>query len=255
MQHDSLLVIVPTYHERENLPEFLRRLHAVRERAHVLIVDDASGDGTPAWVRAQPGFGKTLHLIARPGKQGLGTAYAAGFRWALERPYAQIVQMDADLSHDPVEIPKMLERLDAVEAVIGSRFSGGVRVVNWPIARLLLSLAAAQYVRLLTGMPLSDPTGGYKCFRRSALEKIDWPKIRANGYAFQIEITHSLWRQGVPMAEHPITFEGRQSGDSKMSGAIAFEAAWRTAWLAAQSLFGIRRRWEKPPGMHERPRK
>jgi dolichol-phosphate mannosyltransferase len=236
------LVLLPTYREMQNLPSLTARLWEVAPETHVCVVDDASGDGIPEWVRSHDDFGRRLFLIARPGKQGLGTAYLAGFQWALERDYTHILQMDADGQHDPAALPQFVAACgDGTALVLGSRYRDGVRIVNWPIRRLLLSLGASYYVRILTGMPFTDPTSGYKCFSHRALEQIDLSEIRSNGYAFQIETTFAVWRRGLAVTEIPIFFEGRHAGHSKMSGAIAREAAWqvlRLAWL----------RWSQSPG-------
>ncbi len=225
MDADRLLVIIPTYAERTNLPPLLERIRAESPQAHALIVDDASGDGTPEWIRQHPEFQKMLFLVERSGKQGLGTAYLEGFRWALQHDYAIIAQMDADLSHDPAHLVRFQNALrEGADIALGSRYQDGVRVLNWPISRLLLSLGAALYVRCITRMPFTDPTSGFKAFRREALAKLDLHAITANGYGFQIEVTHWFWRHDFKIAEVPIVFEGRHLGTSKMSGGIAREA-------------------------------
>ncbi|PTX97593.1 dolichyl-phosphate beta-D-mannosyltransferase [Verrucomicrobia bacterium LW23] len=238
VEPNSTLVIIPTYAERENLVEVTERLWNAAPDLHILIVDDASGDGTPEWLRTQPQFGSTLHLIERDGKQGLATAYIKGFQWALARPhYQKVVQMDADLSHDPMVVPLMLREIDGEwDMVIGSRYINGVRVLNWPISRLLLSLGAAQYVRTLTRMPVTDPTGGFKCFRRSVLEKLPLSHVRSTGYAFQVEISYIAWRLDFRIKEIPIVFEDRHAGTSKMSQSIAREAIWRILCLAFKNF-------------------
>jgi dolichol-phosphate mannosyltransferase len=225
METDRLLVIIPTYAERGNLPTLLERLRAESPKAHVLIVDDASGDGTPEWVRQQAQFNQSLFLLERSGKKGLGTAYLEGFRWALERDYSFVAQMDADLSHDPAHLIRFETALkEGADLVLGSRYRDGVRVLNWPISRLLLSLGAALYVRWITRMPFTDPTSGFKAFRREALKKLDRSAITATGYGFQIEVTHWFWCHDFRISEVPIVFEGRHLGSSKMSGGIAREA-------------------------------
>ena len=230
----SFVIIVPTYQERNNLPELWQKIQQVDPQSHLLIVDDASGDGTPEWIRSQPEFNQSLFLIERTGKLGLGSAYLAGFRWAIDRNYDSLLQMDADLSHDPKAIPLFLNQLkDSADLVLGSRYQEGVRVLNWPISRLLLSLGAAAYVQILTGMPFSDPTSGYKAIRISALKQINLEQIKTNGYGFQIEVTHHFWRQKMKISEVPITFEGRHVGESKMSSGIAQEAFW----LVLQLIF------------------
>jgi len=233
----SPFIVVPTYRERDNLPEFTRRLWAAIPDARLLLVDDASGDGTPDWVRAQPNFGRQLFILERQGKLGLGSAYLAGFAWVIERnrtePCSAVVQMDADLSHDPKAVPDFLQALESgSDLVLATRYRDGVRVTNWPLHRLMLSIGAAQYVRWITGMPFTDPTGGFKAFRPDKLASLDLSHIHSNGYAFQIEVTHMAWRMGWKITEIPIVFEDRHAGVSKMSGHIVREAIWRVPWLA-----------------------
>jgi dolichol-phosphate mannosyltransferase len=180
-----------------------------------------------------------LHVLHRAEKGGLGRAYCAGFQWALEREYQFIFEMDGDLSHDPAEIPAFLAAAREADLVLGSRYREGIRVVNWPLRRLMLSLTAAKYVRVITGMPFTDPTGGYKCFRRQALASIELQNVHSNGYSFQIELTHKIWRQGMKIVEVPITFTDRIQGHSKMSGHIVWEAIWMTWRLLFQN--GLRR--------------
>jgi dolichol-phosphate mannosyltransferase len=229
-------VVVPTYRERDNLPEFTRRLWQAVPDARLLLVDDASGDGTPDWARAQPDFGRRLFLLERAGKLGLGTAYLAGFRWVIERlpaePCGAVVQMDADLSHKPESVPDLLAALDrGADLVLATRYREGVRVTNWPLHRLLLSLGGGLYVRTLTGMPFSDPTGGFKAFRPDKLAALDLSEVRCDGYSFQIEVTYLAWRLGWKIDEVSIVFEDRFSGKSKMSARIVREAIWRVPWL------------------------
>lgn len=229
------LIIVPTYNERENLPELTRRVLEQPGGAEILVVDDNSPDGTGALadelVRANP----RLHVLHRTSKDGLGRAYLAGFAWGLERGYEYLLEMDADFSHNPADVPRLVDRARSTGAdlVLGSRYKDGIRVINWPLDRLLLSLFAARYVQAITGMPISDPTGGFKCFRRRALLAIDLGTVRSNGYSFQIELTHRIWRRGMRIEEVPIIFTDRFLGTSKMSGDIVKEACWRvwTLWL------------------------
>jgi dolichol-phosphate mannosyltransferase len=230
-------VVVPTYHELENLPRFSERLWAAVPDARLLLVDDASGDGTPAWVKAHPRYNQSLFLLERAGKLGLGSAYLAGFSWVVERhrtePCSAVVQMDADLSHDPSAVPELLRALDTgSDLVLATRYRDGVRVTNWPLRRLILSLGAGLYVRLVTGMPFTDPTGGFKAFRADKLATLDLSRIHSDGYAFQIEVTHMAWRLGWKISEVPIVFEDRHAGVSKMSGRIVREAIWRVPWMA-----------------------
>jgi len=234
------LVVSPTFNERENLPDVVGRVLGLPEFIDLLIVDDNSPDGTgrlaDEWAARNP----RVHVLHRATKDGLGRAYIAGFKWALERDYEFVFEMDADLSHNPGDIPRFLEAAENADLVLGSRYRDGIRVINWPLNRLVLSLAAALYVRLITGMPFSDPTGGYKCFRRSALKALELDTVGSNGYSFQIELTHRIWRQGFRIAEVPIVFTDRFLGKSKMSGRIVREALVMVWKLAAQH--GFRRR-------------
>jgi glycosyltransferase involved in cell wall biosynthesis len=230
-------IVVPTYRERDNLPEFTRRLWAAVPEARLLLVDDASGDGTPDWVRAQPNYGRQLFILERAGKLGLASAYLDGFAWVLARhrtePCGAVVQMDADLSHKPESVPDLLAALErGADLVLATRYREGVRVTNWPLRRLLLSLGGGLYVRVATGMPFSDPTGGFKAFRPDKLATLDLAQIKCDGYAFQIEVTYLAWRLGWKIDEVSIVFEERFAGKSKMSARIVREAVWRVPWLA-----------------------
>jgi dolichol-phosphate mannosyltransferase len=236
---NQTLIIVPTYNERENLPRMAEKLLSLPVAVDVLIVDDNSPDGTGKIADALAAHYPQLHVLHRSEKNGLGRAYIAGFQWALERGYEFIFEMDCDFSHDPDEIPNFLKAAEKADLVIGSRYTGGVRVVNWPLKRLLLSRFAGIYVWLVTGLPITDPTGGYKCFRRRALQAINLEAIRSNGYSFQIEMTHRLWRDGYKVAEVPITFTERVEGSSKLSRGIVVEAFWMVWWLWLQN--GLRR--------------
>lgn len=222
------LIIVPTYNERDNLPQLVRRIMELPVEAHVLVVDDNSPDGTGRLADEIAASEPRVHVLHRPGKQGLGRAYIAGFQWALARPYEFILEMDADFSHNPSDIPAFIDaaRRENADLVLGTRYLHGIRVINWPLRRLLLSLSAARYVQLITGMPISDPTGGFKCFHRRALAALGLETVRSNGYSFQIELTHRIWRVGGRIAEIPITFTDRFQGTSKMSPAIVREALW-----------------------------
>ena len=229
---EQALVIIPTYNEKENIRSIVELVLSQGAMIDVLVVDDNSPDGTAAIVGEMTQANPHVHLLSRPGKQGLGTAYRAGFKWGLSRYYAYLIEMDADFSHDPREIPNMLKAIQQADLVLGSRYIHGVRVVNWPFSRLLLSMGASYYVRIITGLPVYDPTGGFKCFRRSVLEAIDLDGVRSNGYAFQIEMTHKTWMKGFRVKEIPITFADRYAGQSKMSGHIVREALWMVWSLA-----------------------
>jgi dolichol-phosphate mannosyltransferase len=235
----EVLVVVPTYNERDNLPPLIGRLLALPLPVDVLVVDDNSPDGTGELADELARKHPQVHVLHRREKDGLGRAYCAGFEWALARHYAFVIQMDGDFSHDPAAIPDFVRTAQEADLVIGSRYSKGIRVINWPLKRLILSLGAAQYVRWITGMPVTDPTGGYKCFRRTALQAVDWKTIHSNGYSFQVEVTHKIWRQGLKVAEIPIIFTDRFQGTSKMSGKIVWEAVWMVWRLWIQN--GLRR--------------
>lgn len=234
------LVIVPTYNERENLPAMADRLAKLPVPVDLLVVDDNSPDGTGQVADELAAKSSAVHVLHRAEKNGLGRAYCAGFAWALQREYEFIMEMDGDFSHNPDDIPRFLEAVQNADLVLGSRYCNGIRVINWPLQRLLLSTAAARYVAIITGMPFTDPTGGFKCFRRHALQSINLDAVRSNGYSFQIEMTHKLWRQGMRIVEIPIIFSERFQGHSKMSRKIVWEAlamVWRL-WLQN----GLRRR-------------
>ncbi len=237
---NKTLIIVPTYNERENVDALQRTVLEVCPEADMLFVDDHSPDGTGELLDELSRSESRIHVLHRKGKQGLGRAYIAGFQWALERQYEFIFEMDADFSHDPREIPGMLNAAQSADLVLGSRYVGGVRVINWPLSRLILSRGAGLYVKIITGLPFTDPTGGYKCYRRAVLEHIPLDRIRSNGYSFQIEMTHTAWMAGFHVIDVPITFEERRSGASKMSGAIVREALWMVwkLWFRC----GLRRR-------------
>jgi dolichol-phosphate mannosyltransferase len=220
------LIIVPTYNERDNLPRMVAKLLSLPVAVDVLVVDDNSPDGTGQLADDLAARHPQVHALHRTEKNGLGRAYIAGFKWALERNYEFIFEMDCDFSHDPDEIPNFLAAAQNADLVLGSRYCGGIRVINWPLKRLMLSRFAGKYVMIVTGMPFSDPTGGYKCFRRHALQALDLDQIQCYGYGFQIELTNKLWRDGFQVAEVPITFADRTAGQSKMAGGIVNEAFW-----------------------------
>lgn len=233
------LVVLPTYDEAENLPGILPRILAVDPGIDVLVVDDASPDGTGRIADAIAAETPRVQVLHRAGKQGLGSAYVAGFRWGLARGYELLCEMDADFSHDPAYL-RELTRVARQEAdvVVGSRYVRGVNVINWPMGRLLLSWCANRYARVVTGMPLSDATSGFKCFRRNVLEAIELERVGSTGYAFQIEMDFRAWKKGFRLREVPIVFTDRSDGRSKMSGAIVREAVWRVWALRFASLFG-----------------
>jgi dolichol-phosphate mannosyltransferase len=233
---ERALVIVPTYNERENLPNIVPVILAQGPQIEVLVIDDNSPDGTGELADALAGADPRVHVIHRAGKQGLGTAYVTGFRWAIERRFDFVFEMDADFSHDPRHLGKFLAAMADADLVIGSRYlAGRVTVINWPMTRLMLSYFANVYARLATGLKLWDSTSGYKCYRRAVLEGIDLDQVRSNGYSFQIETSFRAWKRGFRVKEITITFLDRNMGRSKMSGRIVREAiwmVWRLRWWA-----------------------
>ncbi len=231
-----ILVIIPTYNEADNIRQLVAEIHAVYDSIHILVVDDNSPDKTWELVEEMKAGDSRIHLIRREGKLGLGTAYVAGFKFAIENGYDFIFQMDADFSHNPKSIPKFLQAIKDKDLVIGSRYKNGVRVVNWPIKRLILSFLANVYTRVTTGMPVADATGGYKCFRREVLAALELDKIRSNGYAFQIEMNFKTYKKGFRLTEIPIIFEDRRVGISKMSKRIIIEAIFTVWSLRLRSL-------------------
>jgi dolichol-phosphate mannosyltransferase len=228
------LVIVPTYNERDNVEPLLAKVLSLPEGFDVLIVDDNSPDGTAEVVKTWQAKSDRVHLLQRPGKMGLGSAYRDGFKYALANGAEYIFEMDADFSHDPGVLGEFLKAIGDVDIVLGSRYLHGVTVVNWPLSRLILSYSANMYTRIITGLPLADATGGFKCFRRRALEGISLDKVKSEGYSFQIEMSYRCWRRGFRIKEIPILFTDRQVGVSKMSRRIIWEAAgmvWRLRFL------------------------
>ena len=241
MRDARVLVIIPTYNEAENLPRIVPRVLEQGENIDVLVVDDASPDGTgdlaDGLVEEHPGRVRVLH---RPGKEGLGRAYRAGFRLGLEEGYDVLFEMDADFSHPPDALPTLIAMLDEADVVVGSRYvEGRVTVVNWPMSRLLVSYFGSLYARYITGMPVRDGTGGFNGWRRDVLEKVDLDRVQSNGYAFQIELKFRAWKSGFRLVESPILFTERDTGSSKMSKRIVREAVWRVWWLRIQDLFGL----------------
>ncbi|HLF15240.1 MAG TPA: polyprenol monophosphomannose synthase [Bacteroidota bacterium] len=235
---EKTLVVTPTYNEADNIEKFIVQVLAQDPSVEMLIVDDNSPDGTAAIVERLMEREKRVHILKRPGKMGLGTAYVDGFRYAIKEKYDFIFEMDADFSHNPDEVPNFLKKAQEYDLVLGSRYTNGVRVVNWPIRRLILSYAANVYTRVVTGMPVKDATGGFKCFRRKVLEAIDLNKIHSNGYAFQIEMSFKAWCKGFRLCEHPIIFVDRHSGESKMSRKIVYEAVFMVWKLKFRKIIG-----------------
>lgn len=233
---ERVLVVVPTYNERVNVPLIVPAILGQDPRIDVLVVDDSSPDGTGELADQLAAENPRVHVLHRSQKEGLGKAYIAGFRWALDHGYDLIFEMDADFSHDPRFLPTFLDAIQDADLVIGSRYKTGVNVINWPISRLLLSLGANQYARIVTGLPLADSTGGFKCFRRRVLEAIPLERVRSNGYAFQIEMSYLAWRKGFRLKEIPIVFTDRVEGQSKMNRKIVREAVWMVWWLRLRSL-------------------
>jgi len=232
------LIIVPTYNERENLEVLVRRIFDQKLPTEILVVDDNSPDGTGALADEMAARDPRVHVMHRAGKMGLGSAYVAGFKWALARDYDAVFEMDGDFSHNPDSLGDFLREIEHADLVLGSRYLHGVTVVNWPLSRLILSYSANLYSRIITGMPVKDLTGGFKCFRRQVLEAIDLDRVRSDGYAFQIEINFKAWRKGFRIQEIPILFVDRRAGVSKMSRRIVREAAWMVWRLRLLDLLG-----------------
>jgi len=220
------VVVVPTYNERENIEELIEKTLSTSPDIDILIVDDNSPDGTGEIAEKIAKENPRVKVLHRPGKMGLGSAYVEGFKWALKKGYDFIMEMDADFSHNPEDIPRFIEMIEEYDLVIGSRYTDGVSVVNWPISRLLLSYFANIYARTVTGVPIMDLTGGFKCFRREVLESINLDTIMSDGYAFQIEMNYRAYKKGFRITEIPIIFIERRAGSSKMSKKIVWEAFW-----------------------------
>ncbi len=236
---ERALVAIPTYNEAANLPNLVPQILAQDPRLEVLVVDDNSPDGTGRLADELSRTDRRVHVLHREGKLGLGTAYITAFRWALERGYDYVFEMDADFSHDPAYLKEFLKGIEDADVVLGSRYlEGRVAVVNWPMGRLLLSYFANVYARWVTGLRIWDLTGGFKCFRRRVLEAIDLSQVRSNGYAFQIEMSVRTWRKGFKLREIPIVFVDRAEGQSKMNRAIVREAVWMVPRLRLLSWFG-----------------
>ena len=235
---DRALVVIPTYNERENLPQIVPLVLEQDPQLDILVVDDGSPDGTGTIADHLAAANPRVHVLHRTAKEGLGRAYLAGFRWALERDFGYVFEMDSDFSHDPTYLPKFLKAIEGADLVLGSRYVNGVRVINWPMSRLLLSWFANKYVRWITRLPLTDATGGFKCFRREVLVAIPLDRVASNGYSFQIEMSYRAWRKGFRLVEVPIVFTDRIEGHSKMNKRIVREAIWMVWWIRLQGLFG-----------------
>ena len=234
------LIIIPTYNEIENIENIIRKIFSLDELFEILIIDDGSPDRTAQNVKElQSEFSNKLFLEERTGKLGLGTAYIHGFKWALEKDYEFVFEMDADFSHDPDDLPRLLEACqeNGGDLAIGSRYVKGVNIVNWPMSRLLMSYFASKYVKTITGMPIHDSTAGFKCYKRKVLEKINLDKIEFVGYAFQIEMKFKAWKHGFNIIEVPVIFTDRQEGNSKMSGGIFYEALFGVIKMKIKSFF------------------
>ncbi len=239
VHRECFLVIVPTYNEKENLPRKVPQILEQDERIDVLVVDDASPDGTGRLADEMAIQDSRVHVLHCASKDGLGKAYLAGFDWALEREYELILEMDADISHPPEALPTLIAAAEEYDFVIGSRYvDGRVTVSNWPMTRLLVSYFGSWYARTITRMPVRDATGGFNCWHRGVLERIRLDRVRSNGYAFQIELKFRAWCKGFSFTEVPILFTERDSGESKMSQRIVREAVWRVWWLKFQQVFG-----------------
>jgi dolichol-phosphate mannosyltransferase len=233
------LLIIPTYNEIDNIEKMLKTLFSLYPQINVLILDDGSPDGTATIVKKYQEEQKNLHIIERTGKLGLGTAYITGFKWALERDYQFIFEMDCDFSHDPKDLSRLLEAAQTNDLVIGSRYIDGIRIINWPFRRLLLSYCASIYTRIITGLDVLDVTGGFKCFTRTALEELDLDRVISNGYSFQIELNFKVWSKGLKIKEVPIIFTERRDGQSKMHGGIVKEAIFAVFMLRIRKIFGM----------------
>ena len=234
------LIIIPTYNEKENIEKIIRKIFSLEKSFHILIVDDGSPDGTAEIVKnLQKDFANQLHIEERTGKLGLGTAYIHGFKWALERNYQFVFEMDADFSHNPDDLIRLYNAnsSEGGDVAIGSRYVKGVNIVNWPMARLLMSFFASKYVRMITSMPIHDSTAGFKCYKRKVLKIINFDKIQFVGYAFQIEMKFKAWKYGFNVVEVPVIFTDRTEGTSKMSGGIFFEAVFGVIQMKVKSWF------------------
>ncbi|HVE64896.1 MAG TPA: polyprenol monophosphomannose synthase [Mycobacteriales bacterium] len=244
MIDERVLVCIPTYNEAGNVEEAVRRVRSAVPEAHVLVIDDASPDGTGEIADRLAAKDESVHVLHRVTKDGLGAAYIAGFRWAKEHGYTVVVEMDADGSHQPEELPRLLTALRSADLVLGSRWVPGGEVRNWPLTRRLLSQGGNRYTRAALGLPLHDATGGYRAYRMAVLDVLPLDTVASQGYCFQVDLAWQTWRQGFRILEVPITFVERTRGESKMSRAIVAEALWRVSWWA------VRSRRARPAGRH-----
>jgi dolichol-phosphate mannosyltransferase len=232
------LIIIPTFNEIDNIERMITTIFELYPQISLLIIEDGSPDGTAAVVKKLMSQFKNLFIIERKGKLGLGTAYLTGFKWALDKNFNYIFEMDCDFSHDPKSVPDLLEAALTHDMVIGSRYIDGIRIINWPFKRLLLSYGASIYTRTITGIPVFDTTGGFKCFTRKALQSLNLEQIISNGYSFQLELNYKIWAKGLTIKEVPIIFYERRDGQSKMSGGIIFEAVFAVFRLRLKKIFG-----------------
>ncbi|MBT3234883.1 MAG: polyprenol monophosphomannose synthase [Bdellovibrionales bacterium] len=238
LPYDRSLIIIPTYNEIANIARMVKTVFDLSADYSLLVIDDGSPDGTAAAVKEMQQHHSKLHLLERSGKLGLGTAYVAGFKWALERDFQFVFEMDCDFSHDPKDLSVLLEAATKSDLVIGSRYIDGIRIINWPFKRLLLSYLASIYARFMTGMKLMDTTGGFKCFTRRALEALDLDNIISTGYSFQLELNYKVWCKEMSITEVPIIFYERQDGVSKMNQSIIFEALFAVVLLRWKKIRG-----------------
>jgi dolichol-phosphate mannosyltransferase len=233
------LIIIPTYNEIDNIERMLTTLFGLYPEISILIIEDGSPDGTAAVVKRLQEIHNNLHIIERTGKLGLASAYVTGFKWALSKGFEHVFEMDCDFSHDPAQIPDLLSKsAEGADLVIGSRYIDGIRIINWPFKRLLLSYLASIYTRFVTGIPVFDTTGGFKCFSRKALESLNLNRVISQGYIFQLELNYKVWSLGLPIAEVPIVFYERRDGQSKMAGGIIFEALFAVLRLRVEKMLG-----------------
>lgn len=235
---EQALIIIPTYNEIDNIENMIRALFGLYPTISLLIIEDGSPDGTAYVVKSLMSEFKNLSIIERTGKLGLGTAYIAGFKWALQKNFQYIFEMDCDFSHDPLQVCDLLAAAVDNDLVIGSRYIGGIRIINWPMQRLLLSYAASIYARFITGIPVYDTTGGFKCFKRTSLLALDLDRIISNGYSFQLELNYKIWVKGLKIKEVPIIFYERRNGQSKMGGGIIVEAVFAVFRLRLKKILG-----------------